>query len=242
MTPEALVTATSGPVNSLGAAFYFDKATLTVGKDNGLDGFRFYVLGRGGVLGDVDSAVITSAFGYFNPGLVAKIWNSGRETLSPAAAAQLYFGCNADLGRAKLGDTAGLEAFCDAAAQVMTDVNPAALALYAGISGQELPEDLPGRALHLIVAHRELRGCLHLAAIVAAGMHPAVAHALRRPNDMETFGWPADLDIPDGSQELLAEIDATTDRLTADAYRTLTYAQRQGFADGVAAMEAAFAS
>lgn len=241
MTPEELTAATAAKVNALGASFYFDPGTLAVGKENGLDGFRFYVLGRGGVLGDVHPSVITSAFGYFNPGLVAKIWNSARETMAPADAARIYLGCNADLGRSKLGAVEGLEPFCDAAAQVIADVNPAALALYAGLAGEDLPEDIPGRALHLVVLHRELRGSLHLAAIVAAGMDPAVAHAARRPNDVEMFGWPADLAVPDGTQELLAEIDATTDRLTANAYRSLTDEQRQAFADGVSAIEAAFA-
>ena len=66
-TPEELVATTASTVNGLGARFYFDPSTLAKGKELGLDGFRFYVLGRGGVLGDVESAVITSAFGYFNP-------------------------------------------------------------------------------------------------------------------------------------------------------------------------------
>ena len=37
----------------IGSAFYFHPDTLAMAKGHGLDGFRMYFLGRGGVLGDV---------------------------------------------------------------------------------------------------------------------------------------------------------------------------------------------
>ena len=57
MTPTELVQAACPKIGSLGGAFYFDKETLAKGKELGLDGFRFYFLGRGGVLGDVEPRV-----------------------------------------------------------------------------------------------------------------------------------------------------------------------------------------
>ena len=60
------------------AVFYFAPSTVAVGKEHGLDGFRFYFLGRGGVLGDVESQVVASAFGYFEPGLGDKMWDVGQ--------------------------------------------------------------------------------------------------------------------------------------------------------------------
>ena len=240
-TPEELVAATAATVNGLGARFYFHPDSLAKGKELGLDGFRFYVLGRGGVLGDVESAVITSAFGYFNPGLVAKMWDSAKETMAPRDAARAYLECNAQIGRTHLADVEGLDEFCDAAEQVLTDHNPAGLALYAGIAAEPLPEDLPGRAMHLLAVHRELRGSIHLAVIVASGMPAPVAHALRRPSDVEMFGWPADIAVPDDAAARLDEIDRITDERTADAYRTLSDDQRDAFVRGVAAIDAAFA-
>jgi len=121
-------------------------------------------------------------------------------------------------------------------------VNPAALALYAGIAAEPLPEDLPGRAMQLLVVHRELRGSIHLAAVVSQGLAPEHAHVLRRPGDAETFGWPADLEIPDDAQAKLDAADQMTDELNALAYSALSDDQRQAFADGVAAIDAAFAS
>ena len=75
MDPREVMQATAGKLGDIGAAFYFAPETLQQGKEVGLDGFRFYFLGRGGVLGDVEAGVIRAAFGYFEPGLVEKIWS-----------------------------------------------------------------------------------------------------------------------------------------------------------------------
>jgi len=240
MSPEELVAATAGSVNALGAKYYFDPATLSRGKELGLDGFRYYVIGRGGVLGNVEPPVVTSAFGYFAPAVIEKMWNSAREKIDPRDAARSHFDCIAELGRARLGDVDGLESFCEAADKVIGDQNPAGLSLFAGVAAESRVDDLPGRALQQLVVLRELRGSQHLAVVVATGLHASVAHALRRPDDIETFGWPADVGIPDGSAEQLAEIDRMTDAINADSYRTLTDGQRQAFAAGVTAIEAAF--
>ena len=240
MQSEALIAATAAPVNGLGAKFYFHPDSLAKGKEAGLDGFRLYIVGRGGVLGNCHADVVTSAFGYFNRGLVAKMWDSGRESVDPMATAQLYLDCNADLGRGVLDDVEGLAAFCEAGEAVVRAVNPAALTLFAATAAMPMPNDLPGKAMHLLVLHRELRGSIHLAAIVAEGLAAEHAHAMRRPDDVKTFGWPEDLEIPGDAAAKLAAADAATDAVNADAYRVLSDEQRQAFADGVAAIQAAF--
>lgn len=236
MTPEELVQATSAPINALGAVYYFHPDTIAHGKEElGLDGMRFYFLGRGGVLGDVEAPVVTSAFAYFAPPVMEKMWNSSREKVAPRDAARAALACNAEIGRNALGDL-DLAAFCEAAEQVVADVNPAGLALYAGIAAEPLPQDLPGRAMQLCVIHRELRGCVHLAAVIAAGIHPGVAHAIRRPNDIATFGWPEDIAITDADRSKLEAVDIQTNMLSTHHYAGLTDAQRTAFAAGVDAM------
>lgn len=242
MTPEALVEATAAPVNALGAKFYFDPETVAYGKENhSLDGFRFYIVGRGGVLGKTSAAAVSSAFGYFNPGLIQKMWDSGCERADPVEVAASYLELNANLGRAALGAVDGLDAFCDAAEASCASVDGAGLSLYAGTWAQPLPDDVPGRAMQLVVAQRELRGSLHLAALIADGFAAPAAHAMRRPDDVESFGWPEAPAAPSDGVARLAAIDEQTDRLTADAYRNLTERQRSDFAAGIAAMTAAFA-
>lgn len=238
MTPEELVDATAGSINALGAVYYFHPDTIAHGKEElGLDGMRFYLYGRAGALGDVESPVVTAAFGYFSPAVVDKLWTSSQERAScgPRDAARAALGCNAKIGRDALGD-ADLAAFCEAAEQVIADVNPAGLQLYAAIAAEPLPQDLPARALQLAVSHRELRGSAHLAAVIAAGVHPSVAHAIRRPNDVTTFGWPEDLTITDEDHANLAVADEMTNSMSAGHYASLTADQRVAFATGIDVM------
>ena len=50
MTPQDIMRTIAEPTGPIGSAFYFHPDTMARGKELGLDGFRFYVLGRGGVL------------------------------------------------------------------------------------------------------------------------------------------------------------------------------------------------
>lgn len=235
-----VVKATAAPIGSAGAAFYFNPDTLAKGKELGLDGFRFYVLGRGGVMGDVPAGVIESAFGYFASPLVDKIWNSAKERVDPKVAAEVYLECNAELGRARLGGVAGLAEYCAAAEQVIAAARPAALPLFAGIAAAPVPEDLEGKALHLTAVLRELRGSVHLVAITAVGLDDSVAHAIRRPDDTKTFGYDPAPAVTDVHRAQLAEADELTDKLMAGPIGVLDAAAGKALVDGANAIAAAF--
>jgi hypothetical protein len=239
MTPQNVIAATRDDVGSVGAAFYFHEATLARGKELGLDGFRFYFLGRGGVLGDVEAPVITSAFGYFHPDLVARMWDSARQRMAPREAARHYVECCRELGRRVLGQVEGLDRFAAAAEAVLAATHPAGLALYAGWAAEPRPDDDPGRAMQLVATLRELRGSVHLLAVVATGLDPAVAHAIRRPDDVATFGYPDGVPVTDDDRALLVDADALTDRLLLRSYAALSEAQREDLASGVRAIAAA---
>mgnify|MGYP001822174648 CR=1 FL=1 len=239
MTPLELVRSTSPPINGAGAAFYFDPATLARGKELGLDGFRFYVLGRGGVLGDVEPAVVASAFGYFAPGVMEAIWGSAKERIAPREAAREYLRCAEDFGRSRLSDLDGLDAFDDAAEAVVSAVDVSALALFAGVAAEPLPDDAPARAYRNVVALRELRGSVHLLAIVASGLHPATAHAIRRPDDVATFGWVPAPQVTDEDRAKLDAADELTDALLVPWYGVLTDEQVAALDAGTSAISAA---
>jgi len=243
MTPEELVSQACPKIGSLGSAFYFAPETVTAGEAIGLDVFQFYFLGRGGVLGDVEPRVVTSAFGYFNPSLVETMWNAGRAKVQPRDAGRAHLEACRAFGRARLGELPGLDAFCQAAEAVNDAADPAGLALYAGISAEPLPEDLPGRAMQLVAVLREYRGSVHLLAVLASGLEPKVAHYLRRPSDLGLFGWPTDHppEVTEAERRALAEADALTDRLVLRAYGVLDEGGRQALLDGLVAMEGAIA-
>lgn len=236
----------SSRIGSLGAAFYFIPSTVAKGKELGLDGFRFYMLGRGGVLGDVEAKVIGSAFGYFNPGLLEKLWSTAKErsSQSPRDTARTYLQCNADFGREHYSQIEGLAAFNEAAAAVDAAAEPAALALYAGISAEERPSDAPGLAAHMVAVLREFRGSAHLLAIRAAGLDPQVAHYIKRPGDMGAFGWD-DANLPtvtDADRQAHARAEDVTDVLVAPAFSVLDDKGRETILSVLRQMDAAVAS
>lgn len=236
MTPLEIVQQSAANIYQVGSGFYFDPATLARGKDLGLDGFRFYFLGRGGVLGDVDPAVVVAAFGYFSPSVVDAMWTSAKEIMPPREAAREYLACADRYGIARLDGLDVLEGFNDAAEQLVASVDRSSLPLFAGIAAEPLPDDPAARAYRNMCILRELRGSVHLLAIVATGLSPAVAHAIRRPDDVATFGWETAPDVTDDDRTRLAAADELTDQLLVPSVEALSDAQRDAFVAGLDAI------
>lgn len=238
MTTLELVQAVAEPLGNAGAAFYFQPSTLGKGKELGLDGMRFYVLGRGGVLGNVEAPVVASAFGYFNPGLIATMWDSARDVLEPREAGRIYHECAADIGRQYLSDTAGLAEFNEAAEAVIAAAHPAGLSLFAGLAAEPTVRDPAGRAQQLAAVLRELRGSAHLLAVVATGIEPRVAHAAKRPEMVQAFGYPETPELPSDIGDRLAAAEALTNQILLPAYSVLSDEQAKALRSGSEALAA----
>lgn len=238
MQPTEIMRATDA-IGTIGAAFYFHPDTVARGKEAGIDGFRFYILGRGGVLGNVEPAVVHGAFGYFNPGLIAKMWTSASERVPPRDAARLYHQCAHELGRAKLADVEGLDAFVDAVSQIIGGVEGASLPLFTAMRAEPVPEDLPAAAMHEAMVLRELRGSVHLLALVTQGLDSATAHAIKRPDDVTVFGYETAPDITDEDRAAWQRAEELTDDLLTPAYASLNDGQVDALVHGTAAIKAA---
>lgn len=241
MSSEELVARACPIINDMGWAYYFAPETVAKGKELGLDVFQFYFLGRGGVLGDVEPEVVASAFGYFNPSLVASMWNAGKQVMAPRDAARAHFECCAQVGRDRLGGLDGLDEFCAAAAAVNDAADPVGLALYAGFRAEPLVDDAAGRALQLTAVLRELRGSAHLLAVRASGLDARTAHFIHRPGDIGMFGWTED-DAPGmGERErtALATAEALTDDLVLPAFAVLDDAGHAALVAGLDRIQSA---
>lgn len=241
MTPEELVAEACPKIRDLGWAFFFAPATLAKGKELGLDGLRFYFIGRGGVLGDVEAPVIGSAFGYFAPSLIEKMWSSAKEKVAPRVAARAFMECGAEFGRDRLSAVADLDSFCAAADAVNDAADPVGLALYSGVKCEPLATDLPARAMQLVTVLREFRGSAHLVAIRAVGLDTKTAHFIRRPADIGMFGY-TDADAPvitDVERAKLDRADELTDQLVLPAFSVLDEAGRDALVTGLDAIAAA---
>lgn len=241
MRREELVAEVSPRIGKVGWAFYFTPETNAVGESLGLSPVRFYFLGRGGVLGNVEAEVVGSAFGYFSPGFVRKMWTSGSALVAPRQAARAFFECCAALGRSRLSSVDGLDDLCTAAEAVNEAADSASLALYAGWRAEPLADDPPARALQLISVLRELRGSAHLLAVRAQNLDPKTAHYIKRPNDMGMFGWSQD-DIPtvtESDRAKLASAEELTNALLLPAYYVLDDTAAKALVTGVEAVASA---
>ncbi len=224
---------------AIGAAFYFQPATVAVGKEHRLDGFRFYFLGRGGVLGDVEASVARSVFGYFEPGLFAKMWDSARTRMTPRDAARLYIGCAHEFGRERFAGVGALDEFCTAAGKLVDAIEPTGLALFAGVAAEPRPSDAPALAMHLAMVLREARGSVHLVALVASGVPTRIAHAIRRPDDVALFGWRDEVEVTDDHRARWQAAEALTNELLEPAYATLIDDELAALVAGAEAMNTA---
>lgn len=224
-----------------GWAYYFTPETIARGSELGLKGPLFYFAGRGGLLGDCDAAVVSAAFGYFNPAVVKSAWDAARAVVPPMTAGLAHWECCANLGRLKLASVDGLEAFVEAADAVNTAADPDGLALYAAFKAAPLADDLPGRAMQLVSILREFRGSAHLVAVRAAGISSKQAHFVSRPNDIRMFGWtPEDAPLVDDSvRAAMAEAERLTDRIVTPAYAVLNGTGRDALVAGAEAIKAA---
>jgi hypothetical protein len=241
MTNEELVAAASPIVQRIGASFYFTADTLAQGAALGLDAVGFYVMGRGGVLGDVEPAVVGAAFGYFNPTLVAGAWAAGLAKVSPREAGRAFWEASARHGRAKLSSVAHLDNFVRLAAIVHSAADADGLALFAGIAAEPLADDAPGRAMQLMTALREFRGSAHLVALRACGVSSKDAHFVKRPTDVALFGWTA-ADAPVIDDALLGAMDeaeALTDRMVGPAWAAIDDVDREHMVQLLETVEAA---
>lgn len=244
MTPSALVSQVCPVFNDSGWAYYFTPETQAKGAELGLKGPMFYFAGRGGVLGDCDADVVTAAFGYFNPAVVRRAWESATSIQPAREIGRAHWECCAALGRQKLANIPNLAAFVEAADAVNTAAEPDGLALYAAFKAEPMASDLPGRAMQLVAILRELRGSAHLIAVRASGLTTKQAHFSKRPNDVAMFGWTPE-DAPPLGDDLarkMKDAEALTDAIVLPAYSVLDAAGAQTLLDGALAIKAAVTS
>ena len=189
---ELQVATTIAPlIGSLGANYMLDPETMSHGAAAGYpNGFAYYMAGRGGVLGDVDSDVIYSAFMFFERGLVDKLWKAGVAVEGARAAGKRYVQSCDEWGRKNLNGVENLDLFITVAEKLVSQVDSSGLTLFAGLRAEPLPNDAPARAYRLMTLVRELRGCFHIAACVTHGLSGLDATLLSSGEGMaKMHGW-----------------------------------------------------
>jgi len=240
LSAHEAVRATADPIHDVGSKFMLDPATFARAAEWGWSNpFAFYFSGRGGVLGDVDPAVVTAALGWFNPLVVSAMWTEGVAVHGAREAGRRYAEAAALWGREHLQGVDGLERFVELGEQLVAGADATGRPLFAAWRAEPGVDDPPGRALQLVHMLREWRGANHLVATTSVGLGPLEAILTNEgESQAKFFGWPEPFPDCSGIKDLHGEAEDLTDRLCAQAFKTtMTAAERGEFADAVAVIK-----
>ncbi|WP_018347975.1 SCO6745 family protein [Longispora albida] len=229
MTPLETATAIKAAVYTLGRAFSDCPKSLSRARAIGLTGWGFYVAGRAGVLGDVRPEVAAAAMGFVALDAVRDGWLASRRIARPAEIAAISLSECSRWGRERLGGLPEIGTLATLAEQAARSADATGMPLFAAWRAVPLPDNDPGAraavALHLL---REHRGAAHVLAIRVAGLSPVEA-IVAGPDGRagaQAFGWPPPYPDPAPLLRRRAEAERHTDKIAADAYRTLGAGER----------------
>jgi hypothetical protein len=243
MNSSDLAELTADPVQVLGMSFYFDPLTGVRAKENGLNIYEYYGVGRGGTLGNVDTAVIVEAFTFFHPRIIERLWALPQARVDPVAVAADYVHAAYEFADRTFGaiDAEVLSGFATAAHKVAAAVESGRHQLVDGYKQYEVPSNSVHAAYLGCILMRELRGCVHIEAVNEAGLSAVEACYLQDPMIFSLHGYVED-ETPKVTPETAAKkvrAEELTSALMAECFDVLSDDERQHFADGTLAMFAA---
>lgn len=222
-------------INALGAALSFHPVTLETAAADGIDdAIVLYAGGRAGAMGDVTAEQVQSAFGFFSPYVVSKIWPTVLAAGTPSGISRIY--------QRAIAATARSTWPADAAATVTTIgrevVESAPLfgsALFSAWRSLPLPDDEHGASAIVLETLRELRGDINLQSVAVSGMSPLEADlATTGPDRAALHGWRPP--YPDVSHlaETVEQTRAQTSERMREIYGALDGGRVAALSDAVA--------
>lgn len=227
----AFVRAACPLVHRLGGAWFFAESVRRVGADAGIeDRFALYAAGRGGVLGDADPTVVASAFAFFPPHLVIAKYLEAVAVHPPRECARIYARGLAAWGEDLFADVPGITRLAPLARLVADSVRPMGLPLFTGWRAEPVPEHPAAAAAHLMQVLRELRGDLHVHAIVASELTPLQAILGKDgPERARELRYPEPFPPLQEFADRRHAAEDLTDRLVAPAYAAIDTEDRAAF-------------
>jgi hypothetical protein len=238
----AVVRATSEPIHDIGTAIYLSPDVMRQAAGWGWSNpFAFYFAGRGGMLGDVDADVVTSALGWFEPNAVAAMYGEGIGVAGARTAAERMAEAHGIWGAAHYADVEGLRDIVAVSEQLVDGIEGSGIPLFVGWRNAARADDPAGRAAQLMQMLREWRGGFHLVATTAVGLSPLEAILTNEgERQAKFFGWPEPFADVGAIKAKHDEAEEITDRLCALTLAgALDTSQYAAFEAGVKALRAA---
>jgi hypothetical protein len=238
----AVVKTTYDPIHDIGTAIYLSPDVMGWAAEWGWSNpFAFYFAGRGGMLGDVGSDVVTSALGWFEPNAVKAMYSEGVAVAGAPEAAARMAEAHSKWGRKHYAGVEGLDDIVAVTEEMVDGLEGSAIPLFVGWRDAARCESAAGRAAQLMQILREWRGGLHLVATTAVGLSPLEAILTNEgPGQASFFGWSEPFPDCAAIKAKHDEAEEMTDRLCASALaQALDSAKFASFEAGVLALRAA---
>jgi hypothetical protein len=238
----AVVKATSVPIHDIGTSAYLSPDIAGWAAEWGWSNpFAFYFAGRGGMLGDVDADVVTSAFGWFAPSAVQAMYSEGICVAGATGAAARMAEAHGMWGEKHYDDVDGLDDIVAVTQELVDGLEGSAIPLFVGWRNAARSGSAAGRAAQLMQILREWRGGNHLVATTAVGLSPLEAILTNEgPGQAKFFGWPEPFPDFASIKERHDEAEEITDRLCAAALAdALEESKYAAFEVGVATLRSA---
>jgi hypothetical protein len=242
MDTSELNRVTADPIQVLGMSFYFDPLTKEHGREYGLNVVEFYGLGRGGVLGDVDTPTFVEAFTFFHPTTMDFLWTNAKTKTDadPATIAAAHVEAAYAFADRTFGAVApSVLADFAAAARKAAEAEPSGVCpLLDGYLKFPAPVD-PVHAAYLgTILLRELRGGVHIHAVNDVELDPVAACYLQDASVFALHGY-HESDAPVVTSDLEAKklrAEELTSASVGACFDVLTEDERDALAEGTRAM------
>ena len=228
---DKIAQATQSPIVDLPSKFMIDPQTYKTGGELGFSGMDFYVAGRGGALGDVAAGVVTAAFFFFNPELIAETWSRSAPVMPRNQAAEEFARCAHRWAEDHLPDSPSYERINWLLSRIAAPVNPAGAPLFAGWMTLSEPQSPKALAIHRLNGLRELRGAYHIASIMAQDVLPREAVAIKTSFMLGIYGWGETEITEDLPNDSWQRAEASTNRLMGRVFEVLDDTERGELVD-----------
>lgn len=232
-------TKTAQPIVANGSKFMFGEEAKAIAEAEGYpNGFALYFAGRAGVIGTTDVDQVVSAFAWWEPGLVAKMFGRGIESKSPAEAAADFAKACRQWGENNLASVEGAAAIATIGRKIIDGATPMGCALYTGWRAVDPGDSTAASAAVALQTLRELRGDLHIQAVAAEGLSALQAVSCHGGADRsKMFGWPEPAPDDADVRARWDRAEDVTNQMTAHYYEVLTDTERDELVAAIATLD-----
>ncbi len=229
------------PIQQFSRGWMLDRSTADYGVSIGLrTGEEYWIVGRGGALGDVDHQIAAAAIAFVAPESVQAAWEHLPSGMTPSKVSETYAARCTGWGTETLAafEPARMERLDRLGRRVADGASPALGVLFAAWRAVAQPDDVGGRATLTMQVLREMRGAAHIIAIQACGLTPVdaiLASPAPPPRSgapwAEHLGWPGPFRDPDEVRTARLEAERVTTEIIAAHLAVLSPDELADFAE-----------